>query len=59
MLEWFSRLKRGDWDTTLRSTMELTSTAEEFRIKESIHALKADKTVFERQWDHRIKRDLM
>jgi putative CocE/NonD family hydrolase len=58
-LEWFSRLKRGDWDTTLRSSMELTSTAEEFRIKESIHALEGDKTVFERQWDHRIKRDLM
>ncbi|HEV7611596.1 MAG TPA: CocE/NonD family hydrolase [Steroidobacteraceae bacterium] len=58
-LEWFSRLTRGEWDTTLRSTMELTSTAEEFRIKESIHALEADKTVFERQWDHRIKRDLM
>lgn len=58
-LQWFSRLKRGEWDTSLRSTMELTSTAEEFWIKESIHALEGDRTVFERHWDHRIKRDLM
>jgi hypothetical protein len=58
-LEWFSRLKRNEWDTTLRSTLELSSTAEEFRIKESIHALEGDKTVFERQWDNRIRRDLL
>ena len=58
-LEWFSRLKRNEWDTTLRSTLELSSTAEEFRIKESIHALEGDKVVFERQWDNRIRRDLL
>jgi putative CocE/NonD family hydrolase len=58
-LEWFSRLKRNEWDTSLRSTLELSSTAEEFRIKESIHALEGDKVVFERQWDNRIRRDLL
>ncbi len=58
-LEWFSRLKRGAWDTTLRSALELTSTAEEFRMKESISALEGDAVVFERRWDNRIKRDLM
>jgi putative CocE/NonD family hydrolase len=58
-LEWFSHLKRDTWDTTLRSTLELTSTADEFRMKESIHALEGDKVVFERQWDNRIKRDLL
>ena len=58
-LEWFSHLKRGEWDTTLRSTLELTSTAEEFRMKESIHALEGDQVVFERQWDNRIRRDLV
>jgi uncharacterized protein len=58
-LEWFSRLKRNEWDTTLRSTLELSSTAEEFRIKESIHALEDDKVVFERQWDNTIRRDLL
>jgi hypothetical protein len=58
-LEWFSHLQRAGWDTTLRSTLELSSTAEEFRIKESIHALEGDRTVFERSWDNKIKRDLM
>ena len=58
-LEWFSRLKRNMWDTSVRSTLELTSTAEEFHIKESIHAAEGDKTVFERHWDNKIKRDLL
>jgi putative CocE/NonD family hydrolase len=58
-LEWSSHLKREGWDTTVRSTLELTSTAEHFRIRESIHALEGDKVVFERDWDNRIKRDLM
>jgi putative CocE/NonD family hydrolase len=58
-LEWFSNLARGEWDTSLRSTLELTSTPENFRIKESIHASEQGKTVFERAWDHVIKRDLV
>ena len=58
-LEWFSNLARDEWDTSLRSTLELTSTAEHFRIKESIHASERGKTVFERHWDHVIKRDLL
>jgi hypothetical protein len=58
-LEWFSRLTRNEWDTTLTSTLELSSTAEEFRIRESIRALEGDKVVFERSWDNPIKRDLL
>jgi hypothetical protein len=58
-LEWFSRLAREGWDTGLRSTLELTSTAEHFRIRESIRATEGGKAVFERRWDHRIKRDLL
>jgi uncharacterized protein len=58
-LEWFSRLQRKGWETTVRSTLELTSTPEEFRMKESIHALEGETTVFERSWDNRIKRDLV
>lgn len=58
-LEWFSHLKRGDWDTTLRSTLELTSTAQEFRMQESLQALEGSKVVFEKRWDNKIKRDLL
>jgi uncharacterized protein len=58
-LEWFSKLERGDWNTTTRSTLELSSTPEEFRIKESIAAWEGEAQVFQKAWDHRIKRDLM
>lgn len=57
--EWFSTLTRGAWNTTTRSTLELTSTPTEFHIKESITALEAQKVVFEKAWDNRIKRDLV
>jgi len=58
-LEWFDNRERGTWRTSTRSGMELTSTPEEFRIRESIRAMEGDKIVFERSWDNRIKRDLM
>jgi uncharacterized protein len=57
-LEWFSRLKRGAWDTETRSTLELTSTPDDFHLRETIHAKEGDQTVFERTWDNAIKRDL-
>jgi putative CocE/NonD family hydrolase len=58
-LEWFSCLKRGEWDTTVRSTLELTSTAEHFRMQESIQALEGTAVVFERHSDNKIERDLL
>jgi predicted acyl esterase len=58
-MEWYSSRKRGAWDTTTRSTLELTSTPDTFRIRESVRALEGDKTIFARSWDHTIKRDLM
>ena len=57
--EWFQTYKRGDWDTTTRSTMELTSSAEEFHLKESLQASEGEKVVFERSAENRIKRDCM
>jgi putative CocE/NonD family hydrolase len=51
--------QRGDWNTSIHGGFELTSTAETFHIKEFVQATEADKTVFERHWDHAIKRDLM
>jgi putative CocE/NonD family hydrolase len=58
-LRWFSKLSRGSWDTTTESTLELSSTADEFRLKESITAWEGEKIVFEKTWDHQIKRDLL
>jgi len=57
-LEWFSRLKRGDWDTETRSTLELTSTPDDFHLRETMNAKEGGKTVYQRAWDNVIKRDL-
>jgi putative CocE/NonD family hydrolase len=51
--------QRGDWDTSIHGGFELTSTEQIFHIKEFVRATEADKIVFERHWDHAIKRDLM
>jgi predicted acyl esterase len=59
LVEWTREMKRGDWNIKTRSTVELTSTAGEFRMKESIAAWERETQVFERTWDKRIRRDLM
>ncbi|HLY58143.1 MAG TPA: CocE/NonD family hydrolase, partial [Stellaceae bacterium] len=46
-------------DCTVVSTFELTSTVDEFRLRESITATKGTEQVFTRAGDHTIKRDLM
>jgi hypothetical protein len=51
--------RRGAWDTRLMTSSELTSTAEEFHLKEGIKAIEGEKVVFERSWDQRILRELM
>jgi len=58
-VEWTRQIKRGDWNIRTRSTVELTSTPDEFRMKESIAAWEGEKQVFTRAWDTAIKRDLL
>jgi putative CocE/NonD family hydrolase len=53
------RVERGNWDATVKGTFEVTSSAATFHVKEAIEALEANKTVFERSWNHTIDRDLM
>jgi YD repeat-containing protein len=58
-VEWTEQMRRGAWNTTTRSSVELTSTAEEFRMRESITAWEAERQVFTKAWNTRIKRDLL
>jgi putative CocE/NonD family hydrolase len=58
-LEWWSAISRGDWVTRTRSTLELSSTPEEFRIKESMTAWEGEKRIFEKHWDQQVPRDLL
>jgi hypothetical protein len=54
-----THIQRGDWITTVVAAAELTSTADAFRLQESVKAIEGDNTVFERSWDNRIPRDWM
>ncbi len=58
-MEWVSGLRRGAWDTTLRAVVELTSTATDFHVRESIQALEGDQPVYEQEWHNTVRRDLM
>jgi len=58
-IEWWSAISRGDWVTKTRSTMELSSTAEQFRIKESLTAWEGDQQVFHKAWDQALQRELV
>jgi hypothetical protein len=49
----------ADWNTAIHGGFELTSTSEIVRVKEFVRATEGDKTVFERHWDHSIRRDLI
>ena len=58
-LQWWSNISRGEWVTRTRATMELSSTTEEFHIKESLTAWLGETRIFEKLWDQKIPRDLM
>ena len=51
--------ERADWNTSIHGGFELTSSAESFHLKEFVQAKEGERIVFERHWDHSIKRDLM
>jgi putative CocE/NonD family hydrolase len=51
--------KRGDWDCTVSASFELTSTAEEFRLKEVLQARQGDREIFKRDQVSTIRRELL
>jgi putative CocE/NonD family hydrolase len=54
-----NRWQRGDWDCTIQFGAELTSTAEEFHLREWVIAKKGDVEIFRRETPSTIKRDLL
>jgi len=58
-VEWTRQMKRTNWNIRTQSTVELSSSADYFRIKESIAAWDDEKEIFRRAWDTQIKRDLL
>jgi uncharacterized protein len=58
-LDRMNRWKRDDWDCTIQFGADLTSTAEEFHLKEWLVAKKGDAEIFRREMPSIIKRDLL
>ena len=54
-----TRWRRGEWDCTVSAEFELTSTATDFHLRESLHAKKGDQDFFTREQVTMIKRDLI
>jgi predicted acyl esterase len=54
-----TRFHRDSWNVAIRGGFELTSSVDNFFIKEFVQATESDKIVFERHWEHAIRRDLM
>jgi hypothetical protein len=54
-----NRWQRGDWDCTIQFGAELTSTAEEFHLREWVVAKKGEVEIFRREAPSTIKRELL
>ncbi len=54
-----TRWRRGEWDCTVSASFELTSTATDFHLRESLHASKGNQEFFTREQVSVIKRDLI
>jgi hypothetical protein len=59
MFDRMNRWQRGDWDCTIQFGADLTSTAEEFHLKEWVIAKKGDVEIFRREIPSIIKRQLL
>jgi len=58
-LEHMNRWQRGAWDCTIEYGADLTSSAEEFHLREWVVAKKGDVEIFRRETPSTIKRDLL
>ena len=54
--QWLIRLEREGWDVTVRTSSELTATAEHFVVCSSVEALAGEETVAAREWRREIPR---
>lgn len=59
MFDRMNRWQRGDWDCTIQFGADLTSTAEEFHLKEWVIARKGEVEIFRRETPSIIKRQLL
>jgi len=58
-LAWTIRRERGDWRARVEARIEMSGTADAFRIRQWLTAFEGETQLFERQWDSAIPRDLV
>jgi putative CocE/NonD family hydrolase len=56
---WTMEMGRGSWQIRTRSRVALKATREEFVLQAEVDAFEGDHRIFSRNWDRRIKRDLV
>jgi putative CocE/NonD family hydrolase len=59
MFDHMNRWTRDDWDCTIQFGADLTSTAEEFHLREWVIAKRGDVEIFRRETPSQIKRELL
>jgi hypothetical protein len=58
-LAWTIKRERGDWRVRVEARIELSCTAAEFRVRQSLVAFEGETRVFAQDWDRQIPRDLV
>ena len=56
---WTQTLSRGDWSVRTETMTEMSCDLSNFFVKAHIDAFEGERKVFERDWDKRVKRDLV
>jgi len=56
---WTIRRERGDWRVRVEAKLELSSTADDFLVRQSLNAFEGENSLFAQHWERRISRDLV
>lgn len=55
--KWSLTVGRGEWQTRLETSSQMTSDLEYFYLKNIVTAFESDQEIFSKTWDKKIRRD--
>jgi uncharacterized protein len=58
-LAWTIKRERADWRVRVEARVELSSTADDFLVRQSLSAYEGENSLFAQHWERRIPRDLV
>ena len=56
---WTIRREHADWRVRVEARLELSATADDFLVRQSLNAFEGENSVFAQHWERRIPRDLV